>query len=275
MVSLEIRAKIHENLAKQLVHWHFRTDSALFMQRSFSPLPRTTNSQTHKALPTDVFPAMNHFDADSGWSRSFDLLSPVRPYPCFDLTQPATKSSKLHVTLPPNPQSGEDAWKSRISCRSDNHIRSSYQESRRPDCGLQLVEIPHAGNQSRSQFTGCRPSVPSSSEEDSDPIWIRRTNTNQDSTLTQSMIDCNRLEGSPSWRACSNKMMLPTTRPARDFNVPHQGISENIVHQKYSVSGYKDAVQKHNGYSNPWETNGIVEHVVCNGRTNSNRLSSR
>lgn len=244
------------------------------MQRSFSPLPRTMNGQVHK-VPTDVFPAMSHFDVDSGWSRSFDLLSPVRPYPCFDLTEPAMKSSKQHVTLPPNPPSGEDAWKSRISCRSDNHIRSSFPESRRPDCGLQLVEIPHAVNQSRSQFTGCRTSVPSSSEEDSDPIWIRRTNANQDGTLTQSMMDCNRLEGSPSWRAHGNQLMQPT-RPARDFNVPHQAISENIAHQKFSASGYKDGVvKKHNGYCNPWEMNGIVDHVVANGRTNSNRLSSR
>lgn len=275
LVGLEIMAMIQKKLAKQLVFWHFRTDSALFMQRSFSPLPRSMNGQEHKALPTDVFPAMSHFDVDAGWSRSFDLLSPVRPYPGFDLTESAMKSSKLHVTLPPNPPPGEDAWKSRISCRSDNHIRSSYQDYRRPDCALQLVEIPHVGNQPRSQFTGCHALVPSSSEEDSDPIWIRRTSANQDSTLTQSMIDCNRMEGSPSWRARSNQLM-PPTRPARDFNVPHQSVSGNIVHQKFAASGYKDVVvKKHNGYSNPWEANGFVDHAVCNGTVKSNRLSSR
>lgn len=257
-----------------------RTDSASYGQSSFSPLPRTLNGHAARTFPGDTFPAMSSFDIDSDLSHSFDLLSP--PVLNFGFGQngvrASAKPSNQRAAGPSSGASpGDHVWKPNRCCSSSNNIETSYLESRPHDSSLQLVELAHPNGYSRSRCPSGQASMLSSSDDD-DPIWIRRTSVQPDSTLTQTMVNHSNSDPSSVWLLSGERSFAaavpatrdPIARPAVTSSRAKTAFGGDTCQRNAFSNPSRNDVRKQNGFMNPQEAYGCVYRDFNRGGTMSN-----
>lgn len=221
---------------------------------------------------------MSSFDIDSDMSHSFDLLSP--PVLNFGFRQTdvrvSAKPSNQRTVGPSNVSPSNHMWKPHKCCSSGNNIEIPYLESREHDSSLQLVELAHSNGYLRSQCPSGQASMLSSSDDD-DPIWIRRTSVQPDSTLTQSMVNHSNSDPSSVWLLSEDRSRaaaVPTTRDPTSRSAvtarAKTAFDSDVCQRNAFSNPSRNDVRKQNGFMNPQEAYGCVYRDFNRGGTMSN-----